>query len=143
PVPQDPQGIRGAGRGAGADRDGVNPGGHMNIPSACTTDIERIEMQYPFLYFARSHSPDGSGFGQYRGGLGSYRIYLIYGSKDCSVDYKPYGGVAQGGFGLSGGYPTGIGATRVMVEAGLKMLDKVSNANHPPGPAMRAGEWGE
>jgi hypothetical protein len=46
--------------------------------------------------------------------LGSHRIYLIYGSQDCSVDYKPYGGVAQGGFGLGGGYPTGIGATRVM-----------------------------
>src|SRR5207248_11741479 len=95
------------------------------------------------LYFTRSHNPDGSGFGQYRGGLGSYRIYLIYGSKDCSVDYKPYGGVAQGGFGLSGGYPTGIGATRVMVEAGLEMLDNARNAHHPTGPAMRAGEWGE
>src|SRR5206468_6942390 len=90
-----------------------------------------------------SHNPDGSGFGQYRGGLGSYRIYLIYGSKDCSVDYKPYGGVAQGGFGLSGGYPTGIGATRVMVEAGLEMLNKVRNANHPTGQAMRAGECGK
>ena len=106
--------------GARPHGDGVNTGGHMNIPSAGISDIERIEMQYPFLYFTRSHNPDGSGFGQYRGGLGSYRIYLIYGSKDCSVDYKPYGGVAQGGFGLGGGYPTGIGATRVMIEAGLE-----------------------
>ena len=143
PVAQGLYDIHGAGMGAAPHRDGVNTGGHMNIPSAGITDIERIEMQYPFLYFTRSHNPDGSGFGQYRGGLGSYRIYLIYGSKDCSVDYKPYGGVAQGGFGLSGGYPTGIGATRVMVEAGLKMLDKVRNANHPTGPAMRAGEWGK
>ena len=143
PVAQGLYDIHGAGMGAAPHRDGVNTGGHMNIPSAGITDIERIEMQYPFLYFTRSHNPDGSGFGQYRGGLGSYRIYLIYGSKDCSVDYKPYGGVAQGGFGLSGGYPTGIGATRVMVEAGLEMLDKVRNANHPTGPAMRAGEWGK
>jgi N-methylhydantoinase B len=135
--------IHGAGMGAAPHRDGVNTGGHMNIPSAGISDVERIEMQYPFLYFTRSHNPDGSGFGQYRGGLGSYRIYLIHGSKDCSVDYKPYGGVAQGGFGLAGGFPTGIGATRVMVEAGLEILDKVRAGNHPTGAAMRAGQWGK
>jgi len=135
--------IHGAGMGATPQRDGVNTGGHMNIPSAGITDIERIEMQYPFLYFTRSHNPDGSGFGRYRGGLGSYRIYLIYGSQDCSVDYKPYGGVAQGGFGVCGGYPTGIGATRVMIEAGLEMLERVRQGEHPTGRAMRAGEWGK
>jgi N-methylhydantoinase B len=135
--------IHGAGMGAAPHRDGVNTGGHMNIPSAGITDVERIEMQYPFLYFTRSHNCDGSGFGQYRGGMGSYRIYLIYGSKDCSVDYKPYGGVAQGGFGLAGGFPTGIGATRVMVEAGLEVLDKVRAGNYPMGTTMRAGEWGK
>jgi N-methylhydantoinase B len=143
PVAQGLYDIHGAGMGAAPHRDGVNTGGHMNIPSAGITDIERIEMQYPFLYFTRSHNPDGSGFGQYRGGLGSYRIYLIYGSKDCSVDYKPYGGVAQGGFGLCGGYPTGIGATRVMIEAGLAMLDRVRSGDNPTGRAMRAGEWGK
>jgi N-methylhydantoinase B len=135
--------IHGAGMGAAPNRDGVNTGGHMNIPSAGISDVERIEMQYPFLYFNRSHNPDGSGFGQHRGGLGSYRTYLIYGSQDCSVDYKPYGGVAQGGFGLCGGYPTGIGATRVMIEAGLAMLDRVKAGEHPTGRAMRAGEWGK
>ena len=135
--------IHGAGMGAAPHRDGVNTGGHMNIPSASITDVERIEMQYPFLYFTRSHNPDGSGFGQYRGGLGSHRVYLIYGSKDCSVDYKPYGGVAQGGFGLAGGYPTGIGATRVMIEAGLGMLDRVKSGEHPTAAAMRRGEWGK
>jgi N-methylhydantoinase B len=134
--------IHGAGMGARPHGDGVNAGGHMNIPSAGISDIERIEMQYPFLYFTRAHNPDGSGFGQYRGGLGSYRIYLIYGSKDCSVDYKPYGGVAQGGFGLAGGYPTGIGATRVMIEAGLEMLGRIKAGEYPTVAAMRAGEWG-
>ena len=134
--------IHGAGMGARPHGDGVNTGGHMNIPSAGISDIERIEMQYPFLYFTRAHNPDGSGFGQYRGGLGSYRIYLIYGSKDCSVDYKPYGGVAQGGFGLAGGYPTGIGATRVMIEAGLEMLGRIKAGEYPTVAAMRAGEWG-
>jgi N-methylhydantoinase B len=135
--------IHGAGMGAAPYRDGVNTGGHMNIPSAGISDVERIEMQYPFLYFTRSHNCDGSGFGQYRGGMGSSRIYLIYGSKDCSVDYKPYGGVAQGGFGLAGGFPTGVGATRVMIEAGLEVLDKVRTGDQPTGAAMRAGEWGK
>ena len=133
--------IHGAGMGAAPYRDGVNTGGHMNIPSAGISDVERIEMQYPFLYFTRGHNRDGSGFGKYRGGLGSYRIYLIYGSKDCSVDYKPYGGIAQGGFGLFGGYPTGIGAMRVMTEAGVDMVDKVRQGKYPDAPSMRAGEW--
>jgi N-methylhydantoinase B len=135
--------IHGAGMGAAPYRDGVNTGGHMNIPSAGISDVERIEMQYPFLYFTRGHNRDGSGFGKYRGGLGSYRIYLIYGSKDCSVDYKPYGGIAQGGFGLFGGYPTGIGAMRVMTQAGVDMIDKVKRGKYPDAPSMRAREWGE
>jgi N-methylhydantoinase B len=91
--------IHGAGMGAPPYRDGVNTGGHMNIPSAGISDVERIEMQYPFLYFTRAHNRDGSGFGRHRGGFGSYRIYLVYGSQDCTVDYKPYGGIAQGGSG--------------------------------------------
>ncbi len=135
--------IHGAGMGAAPYRDGVNTGGHMNIPSAGITDIERIEMQYPFLYFTRGHNRDGSGFGQHRGGLGSYRMYLIYGSKDCSVDYKPYGGVAQGGFGLFGGYPTGLSATRLMALAGLEMLDRVSKGESPDPDSIRARAWGK
>lgn len=135
--------IHGAGMGASPQRDGVNTGGHMNIPSAGIADIERTEMQYPFLYVARGHNCDGSGFGQFRGGLGSYRIYLIYGSQDCSVDYKPYGGIAQGGFGLFGGYSTGISATRLMAQAGLEMLERVKNGDYPDAQSIRKGEWGK
>ncbi|MBI4529715.1 MAG: hydantoinase B/oxoprolinase family protein [Deltaproteobacteria bacterium] len=135
--------IHGAGMGAAPYRDGVNSGGHMNIPSAGITDIEWIEMQYPFLYFTRGHNRDGSGFGKFRGGLGSYRIYLVYGSKDCSVDYKPYGGLAQGGFGLSGGYPTGIGSMRLMAQTGLEMLERVRRGEYPEVSAIRSGEWGK
>jgi N-methylhydantoinase B len=135
--------IHGAGMGAAPYRDGVNTGGHMNIPSAGISDVERIEMQYPFLYFTRGHNRDGSGLGQYRGGLGSHRIYLIYGSKDCSVDYKPYGGIAQGGFGLFGGYPTGISAMRVMAQAGVAMIDDVKKGHYPDAEGMRRGDWGK
>src|SRR3989338_6966378 len=43
-VAQELYDIHGAGMGAAPYRDGVNTGGHMNIPSAGITDIERIEM---------------------------------------------------------------------------------------------------
>ncbi|MBI2539723.1 MAG: hydantoinase B/oxoprolinase family protein, partial [Deltaproteobacteria bacterium] len=135
--------IHGAGMGASPQRDGVNTGGHMNIPSAGISDIEQTEMQYPFLYVTRGHNCDGSGFGRFRGGLGSYRIYLIYGSQDCSVDYKPYGGIAQGGFGLFGGYSTGISATRLMAQAGLEMIERVKNGDYPDAQSIRKGEWGK
>jgi N-methylhydantoinase B/oxoprolinase/acetone carboxylase alpha subunit len=126
-----PQGMydqHGSGLGATPQRDGVNTGGHMNIPSAGITDVERIEMQYPFIYFTRSHNQDGSGFGRFRGGLGSMRIFLVYGSDDCSTDYKPYGGVAQGGFGLHGGYPTGTGALRVMVKGSARYGQRIAGS---------------
>jgi N-methylhydantoinase B len=44
---------------------------------------------------------------------------------------------------LAGGFPTGVGATRVIIEAGLEMLDKVRDGKHPTASAMRAGEWGK
>ena len=105
--------IHGSGLGAAPTRDGVATGGHYNIPSGGISDIERTEMQYPFIYFARNHNRDGGGFGKYAGGAGSFRIYMIYGSQDANVDYKPYGGVPQGN-GVFGGYSTGTGGVRGM-----------------------------
>ena len=144
PVAQGMYDQHGSGLGATPLRDGVNTGGHMNIPSAGITDVERIEMQYPFLYFTRSHNQDGSGFGRFRGGLGSRRIFLVYGSEDCSTDYKPYGGVAQGGFGLYGGYPTGTGTLRVMVKGPADLLERVRRGEMPTDrEAIQRGDWGE
>ena len=143
PVAQGLYDIHGAGMGAAPYRDGVNTGGHMNIPSAGISDVERIEMQYPFLYFTRGHNRNGSGFGQYRGGLGSYRIYMVYGSKDCTVDNKPYGGIPQGGFGLFGGYPTGIGALRMKVQTDFRALERVRQGEWPDQEGIRNGLWGK
>ena len=144
PVAQGMYDQHGSGLGATPQRDGVNTGGHMNIPSAGITDVERVEMQYPFIYFTRSHNQDGSGFGRFRGGLGSMRIFLVYGSDDCSTDYKPYGGVAQGGFGLHGGYPTGTGALRVMVKGSPDLLERVRRGELPVDRgAIQKGDWGE
>ena len=122
--------IHGGGLGASPARDGVNTGGHMNIPSGGISDVERIEMQYPFLYFTRNHNRDGSGYGKYRGGVGSYRIFIIYGSQDFSADYKPYGGIPQGCFGLFGGYPVGSGGLRAMFQTGSAFAERIRQGEY-------------
>jgi N-methylhydantoinase B len=116
PVPQGLYDIHGGGLGATPSRDGVSTGGHPNIPSGGISDVERIEMQYPFTYFARRHLPDGGGFGRWNGGNASERVYRARGSKDLSVDFKPYGGLPHGGFGLFGGHPAGPGGIRTLFE---------------------------
>ena len=123
--------IHGSGLGATPLRDGVNTGGHMNIPSGGISDIERTEMQYPLLYFSRNHNTDGSGFGKYRGGVGTYRIFMVYGSQDFSVDFKPYGWIPQGAYGLFGGHPAGPGGIRAifLTEGGVR--ERLAAGDYP------------
>ena len=116
PNPQGLYDVHGGGLGATPTRDGVPTGGNMNIPSGGISDIERTELQYPFLYFTRNHNPDGGGYGRYNGGPGSARLLKIHGSKDVSVDFLPYGGLPNGAFGLFGGYPAGTGGIRALLE---------------------------
>jgi len=115
PVAQGLYDIHGGGFGATPLRDGVDTGGHANIPAGGISDVERIELSYPFLYFARNHNPDGAGYGRHRGGAGSHRLYMVYGSSDLTVDFRPYGGIPNGGFGLFGGYPCGTGGMRAIL----------------------------
>lgn len=134
--------IHGGGLGATPTRDGVDTGGHMNIPSGGIADIERTEMQYPFLYFTRRQVRDGSGFGKYRGGLGPERLLMIYGSKDASCDYRPYGAVPHGSFGLFGGHPTGFGGIRALFST-EGLLERLARGEYPAGPdEVEAGGWG-
>jgi N-methylhydantoinase B/acetone carboxylase, alpha subunit len=101
-------------------------------------------MQYPFLYFTRNHQTDGGGFGKRQGGAGTYRIYMIYGSQDVSVDYKPYGGVPEFAFGLFGGYPVGYGADRVMFEGATGLAERLKREPYPVTVAAVGDEgWGE
>jgi N-methylhydantoinase B len=144
PVPQGLYDIHGSGLGAAPHRDGVDTGGHMNIPSGGISDIERTEMQYPFLYFTRSHLPDGGGPGRWRGGNGPQRIYRVFGSNDVSVEYKPYGGLPEFSYGLFGGYPVGGGGERLMFEPAAGVEDRLSNGEYPvTGEELRNGQWGE
>lgn len=133
----------GAGLGATPLRDGVNCGGNMNIPGGGISDIERIEMQYPFIYFTRNHHLDGGGPGMNAGGTGSFRIYMVYETQDCSVNYPPYGCLPEGA-GLFGGFPTGIGGTRAVFHTnGAEVMERLRNGEYPTKPQQLADEkWG-
>ncbi|HWP29582.1 MAG TPA: hydantoinase B/oxoprolinase family protein [Chloroflexota bacterium] len=143
PAPQGLYDIHGSGLGAAPTRDGVSCGGHMNIPSGGISDVERIEMQYPFIYFTRNYLPDGGGFGKFQGGAGSHRICLVYGTKDLSAEYKPYGGVPEFAFGLFGGYPVGYGGERLLFETPPDLLARLQREPYPTTvEAIREGGWG-
>ena len=132
--------VHGGGLGARPDRDGVDTGGHMNIPSGGISDIERIEMQYPFLYLSRRHVKDGAGFGRHRGGYGSERLLFVYGSTDVTANYRPYGAVPNG-FGLFGGYPAGFGGNRAVYRTD-GLLQRLREGAYPTGAdELRGLDW--
>lgn len=140
-----PQGLydnHGGGLGAAPVRDGVPTGGAMNIPSGGISDVERIELQYPFLYFSRNHNPDGGGAGRYTGGTGSARLLMVHGSRDLTVDYVPYAGLPQGAFGLFGGYPAGSGGLRAILEPQDGFVEALASGVHPTdgAAAVEAGQ---
>ena len=127
PVAQGLYDGHGAGLGATPTRDGVHCGGNMNIPSGGISDVERIEMQYPFLYFTRNLYLDGGGAGKFNGGTGSFRIYMIYGSQDCSVSYRPYSRLPEG-VGIFGGNPAGIGGIRAVYQTvGASLMERLQS----------------
>lgn len=135
PVPQGLYDDHGGGLGATPERDGVDTGGHNNIPSGGISDVETIELHYPFLYFARRHTVDGVGYGEQVGGCGSQRLLMVHGSNDLTVDFKPYAGVPQGGFGLHGGFPSGSGGVRAVLEPGPELLSALADGRYPTAAA--------
>lgn len=144
PVAQGLYDIHGSGLGAAPARDGVHSGGHMNIPSGGISDVERTEMQYPFIYLTRNHLPDGGGFGKFQGGAGTNRIFMAFGTKDLSAEYKPYGGVPEFAFGLFGGYPVGFGGERMIYETPPDIFERLRSMPYPTTvQALHEGQWGE
>jgi len=142
PNPQGLYDIHGGGLGATPTRDGVSTGGQANIPSGGISDVERIEIQYPFLYFSRNHNPDGGGVGRHQGGNGSARLVLVRGSSDLSVDFTPYAGLPHGAFGLFGGYPVGTGGVRAILEPDPGFADRLAAGDYPTDVAAAvSGEW--
>ena len=145
PVAQGLYDIHGGGYGASPLRDGVDTGGHANIPAGGISDVERIEMQYPFLYFTRAHNPNGAGYGRRRGGAGSHRVYLVYGSRDLTVDHRPWAGLPNGGFGLFGGFASGTGGMRAVYKTDPDQIrTRLAQGAYPTSPReVVDGKWGE
>jgi N-methylhydantoinase B len=87
---------------------------------------------------------DGAGYGEYRGGAGTQRIYMIYGSQDLHLDFRPYEGVPQSGNGLFGGYPVGGGGLRALVEADPEAVRaRLARTEYPVTPSeLLDGNWG-
>jgi len=133
--------IHGAGMGAAPHRDGVNTGGHMNIPSAGISDIERIEMQYlfsisPLAQLRRQRFRSAPR----RNGQLPHLSYLwsrIAVSITSPTRRRP--GRLRPFRRLSYRHRP----NRSLIQAGLEMLDKIRTGDHPTGQAMRAGEWGK
>jgi N-methylhydantoinase B len=140
PNPQGLYDIHGGGFGATPGRDGVPTGGQANIPSGGISDVERIELQYPFLYFTRNHNPDGGGFGRHNGGHGSARLLAVAGSTDLTVDFTPYGGLPHGAFGLFGGYPFGTGGIRAVLTPEPEAAGRLTGGDYPAGAAEALDE---
>jgi N-methylhydantoinase B len=134
PVPQGLYDIHGGGLGAAPTRDGVPSGGQPNIPSGGISDVERIELQYPFLYLGRNHLTDGAGAGRWNGGAGTTRLVLVRGSDDLTADMVPYAGLPHGAAGLFGGYPSGVGGIRALLEP-ADDLDRWLASDVPADPA--------
>lgn len=131
PNPQGLYDIHGGGLGATPTRDGVPTGGQANIPSGGISDVERIELQYPFLYFSRNHNPDGAGFGRHTGGNGSARLVMVRGSSDLTVDFGPYAGLPHGAYGLFGGYPVGTGGARAILAPAGDLAERLASGDYP------------
>jgi N-methylhydantoinase B len=145
PVAQGLFDIHGGGYGAAPYRDGVDTAGHPNIPSGGINDVEAIELHYPLLYFSRNHVVDGAGYGKFRGGAGSQRIYMPYDSDDLGLDFKPYLGVPHGGAGLFGGYPFGGGGLRALYPCDPAMVRERLEIGQYPASVEEVvrGDWGE
>jgi N-methylhydantoinase B len=144
PNPQGLYDTHGGGLGATPLRDGVPSGGQQNIPSGGISDIERIELQYPFLYLSRSHNTDGGGPGAHTGGAGTQRLLIVYGSDDLTVDFTPYGGLPHGAWGLFGGHPTGTGGTRCLLAPAPDIAARLQRGDYPvTADEALAGGWAE
>jgi len=124
-----------AGQGATPFRDGNDTGGVYVNPRSTISDVEWVEMYFPFLTLAKRNNPGSGGFGKHRGGMGLEVIQLVYGTKDLNVDFLPgpEGGLSKG-FGLFGGYPQGqaLGDSVLMVTPGEETIDKFKSEKRYP-----------
>ncbi len=111
-----------AGIGATTERDGVDSGGVMMNPSSSISDVEILEMNYPFLYLARRQAIDSGGSGEYDGGMGVECCIKVHGTKNLFFGFQGHGTRVPSSFGLFGGYPGAPAAAMIARNTNIKAL---------------------
>jgi len=109
----------GCGLGATPYRDGVDTGGHMINPSSRISDIEKTEMNLPFLSLGRRNAMDTGGYGKYHGGMAPQNIYMIYGTDHFVAGLIGSGRRTPANFGMFGGYPGAVHESRYSLDSEL------------------------
>jgi len=97
-----------SGAGAAPYRDGVDTAANMMNPSSQISDCEVTEQNVPLMYLQRMNGIDSGGFGKFDGGMGPEHIYMIHGGDNIHMGNAGIGKRAPAGFGMFGGYSTGL-----------------------------------
>lgn len=94
------------GAGAQPDGDGLDCAGMMTQVNNMLPDVEMNEMLYPVLYLWKRLSPESTGHGMFRGGLGAEFAWTLHGAQEVTQTvFAPTAQVPADGFG--GGLPGG------------------------------------
>ncbi|MBI3075791.1 MAG: hydantoinase B/oxoprolinase family protein [Deltaproteobacteria bacterium] len=122
-------------------RDGVHTGANMLNPQSSISDVELIEMNYPFLCLGRNHLRDSGGFGKHPGGMGLERLFMVYGSDDLT-DTCGEALILPAAKGLFGGYPASVQDVFAFRTADLPA--RLARGEYPSTTAeLLSGGWGE
>lgn len=108
-----------SGIGATQYRDGVDTGANMLNPQSQVSDLEIIEMNYPFLSLGRKEKIDSGGFGKFQGGMAPEQILMAYGTDNLRVGFFGNARRITPNFGMFGGYPGGVMEARYAINSEL------------------------
>lgn len=93
------------GGGAFPDRDGPDTGANHWAVKAVITNVESVELLYPFLYLWRQEVVDSGGPGRFRGGLGLTEAVIPWNTPQLTAITLGAGYSVRSSLGFSGGYP--------------------------------------
>ena len=94
------------GVGGFIDSDGESSAQNHWAVKTMISNVETIEMIYPFLYLWRREIPDSGGAGRFRGGLGTESALMPWGTEEVVQVNLGVGQEPRTCLGLVGGYPS-------------------------------------
>jgi N-methylhydantoinase B len=95
----------GGGGGGFPDRDGPDTASNHWAVKAVITNVESVELLYPFLYLWRQEVVDSGGPGKFRGGLGLMEAVIPWDIPQMTSITLGAGYNVRSSLGYSGGYP--------------------------------------